>query len=254
MTLYEDRLDLARAVAQRVIERWGSDVRAIALEGSMARGPSAVDHRSDIDLVVVAREPKLIPEREVFVGDVLVSMGVTSADDLLEEADELRWDWAMASESLVNFAPLHDPDGFFDDVRRRHEQTTHETSDRERAERARALLMGAYEYVGKGRRSVEGGSAPAASVCVTEALITIALSVGLLTRTRWSGSHLAVAGAAEAGGSIDGFAAAYGEATDERLSLPDRLDAARRACDVLRSHYDALGAHSEVASVDELFG
>ena len=254
MTLYEERLDLARAIVQQIVQRWGGDVRAIALEGSMARGPSAVDHRSDIDLIVIARDPKLVPEREVFVGDVLISLGVTSSEDRLEEAGELRWDWAMASEGFIACAPLHDPDGFFAEVRRRHEHAMHETSEHDRTERARALLMGAYEYIAKGRRSLETGSLAAASVCVVEALITIALSVGLLTRTRWSGSHLAVEGAADAGASIDGFADAYGEATDERHALSDRLDAARRACDVLRTHYDRLGARSEVGSVEELFG
>jgi hypothetical protein len=114
-------------------------------------------------------------------------------------------------------------------------------------------MMGAAEYVGKGERSVEQGSAAAASVCWIEALITLALSVGMYTRTRWRGSHTAVAATARTGEAIDGFTEAYTEATDDTFDISRRLAATRRACDVLRAHFESLGARSVIRSVDELF-
>ncbi len=253
MTLYDDRLELAQRIAGHVVERYGDNVRAIGLEGSMAHGSAAVDHRSDIDIVVVAREPKAIPEREIFLGDVLISMGVTSEADLLDEAGEIRWDWAYASDGFENFKPLHDPDGLFPSIRERHRHALASTSDRDLTERARGLLMGAMEYVGKGERSVEQGSRAAASVCLVEALITIALCVGMYTRTRWRGSHSAVGATAQAGEAIDGFAEPYTEATEDALDIPRRLAAARRACDALRARFEGLGARSVVLTVEELF-
>ena len=256
MTLYDDRLDVARQITRELVDRFADNIRAVALEGSMARGPDAVDERSDIDLVVVARDSNAISERELFLDGVLISMGVTTAADLIEEAGELRWDWAMASEGFENFKPLYDPDGFFATLRARHSEMLTSISEDDITERSRALLMGAFEYIGKGERSLDHGSPTAASICASEALITMALCLGMFTRTRWSGSHLAVADTARIGRRIDGFADAYAEAADPTVDLDvsARLDACRRACDALRAHFERLGARSEVGSVRELFG
>jgi hypothetical protein len=112
--------------------------------------------------------------------------------------------------------------------------------------------MGANEWFAKGDRCLEDGSRIEGSVCLTEGLIVLAYAIGLYTKTRWSGTHFAVAGAADSGRFADGFSTPYAVACDVDLDVASRLAAAHRACDVLRSFFDAQGTSSEVRTVEEL--
>lgn len=80
----------------------------------------------------------------------------------------------------------------------------------------------------------------------------IFLAIGLLTRTRWRGRHLAVAAAIDAGTFVEGFRGKYVNACRAEDALSERLQAARHATGALRWHLSEAGAETEVVSVEEL--
>ena len=158
MTLYDERLRLAQRIAGRLLDRHGDVIIAIGLHGSMARGPDAVDERSDIDLLVVTDAPDAIGERDVFLDGVFISMSVNTVPRLLDRAGTVSWDWAIVSDQYVNTFVLHDPDGFFDRLREAQEDAVERTAPVHRAESAQGVVMAANEWLTKADRALDGGT------------------------------------------------------------------------------------------------
>jgi predicted nucleotidyltransferase len=248
MSLYEERLALARQICDAVVARHGDKIVAVGLHGSMAHGD--VDEYSDIDFLVVVDERGAIPERSAWSDGLYVSVSVNTVDVLLGDARAVESMWSAAADQYLNPLALHDPSGFFERLRKAHI----EGSDDPHAFTtcAAGTLFDAFEAISKARRYVAQRAMPAASVCLSESLVTMGLVVGLLTRSRWRGTHDAVANAAQAGRSIDGFSDAYVAATDDARTAGSRIESAAVAAGRLRDHLEAMGQRFEAASVVEL--
>jgi hypothetical protein len=254
MTVYDDRLELAHEITDVLLQRYGDHIRAIGLHGSMAHAD--VDERSDLDFHIVVADMEAIPVRSMWVDGVYVSLSVKTEEILLASAREVDELWAAGADRFVVKLALYDPDGVFDRVRRAHVEASSEASSDDAAfvEVARGLVFDAHEALSKASRYSDQGVRAATNVCLHESLVAMALSVGLLTRTRWRGTHLAVAAASHVGREIEGFAASFDAASDDDRTFPERSQAAGGAARALRSHLERRGVVFEVRSASDLVG
>jgi predicted nucleotidyltransferase len=250
MTLYDDRLRLAQTIAAQLLVDYGEAIVAIGLHGSMAHG--TIDERSDLDFAIVTRDGADLHGRDIFFGDVYLSLGVVGRDDYVAEAEIVDDAWAIESDQYVNKLVLHDPDGVFDTAREAQERAVDEAADGALGVRARENLLGAMEWLWKAERCLDAASFSAASVCVTGAVVSLAQAVGLLQRIRWRGTHTAVAEAGASGRGIQGFTDEYMVAIDGSLDVPARMAAARVACRSLEAHLAGLGVPTKVDSLEHL--
>lgn len=250
MSLYDERLRLATDITSRLIDLYAEAIHAVGLHGSMAHGE--IDERSDLDFAVVTGEAGTVPERYCRVDGVLVSLGVITQARYLELAARIGPDWSVSSDEYLHTLALHDPEGFFELLRDAHLRSVDSAPDQVFVQAARSDLLEALEWLDKGDRCWESGSPAAATICLDGALVDLALAIGLLTRTRWRGRHLAVAAAIDAGTFVEGFRGPYVNACRAEDALSERLQAARHATGALRWHLSEAGAETEVVSVEEL--
>ena len=250
MSLHEDLLAVARDITTMLLEKYGDEIVAVGLHGSVARGN--VHEGSDIDFSVVTRNKDSVPEHELRVGNVLVSLGTGSRDEYLEAATRITYHWSIAGGEFLDFLALRDPDGFFDELRETWVKAMAGKSEMDFLLMARDNLFEAYEWAWKADRDLAERSDAETAISLNEGLIATALAIGLMTRTSWTSRGEAVAQAAEAGAGIDGFADSFRVAADPGADLRARLSAFHKALEALERHLEAKGAPLQLASIDEL--
>lgn len=250
MTLHEDLLAVARDITAKLLEKYSDEIVAAGLHGSVARGN--VHEGSDIDFSVVTRTKDAVPSRELRVGDVLVSLGAVSRDEYLAYASKITYHWSLAKGEYVESLALHDPEGFFDELKDAWEHAMAAKSEEEFLLQARENLFEAYEWAWKADRDLAERSDAETAISLNEGLIATGLAVGLITKTTWTSRGEAVAQAAEAGGGIEGFPDPFMVAANPGVELGARLPAFHEALEALERHLAAKGAPLDVGSVDEL--
>jgi predicted nucleotidyltransferase len=250
MTLHEDLLAVARDITAKLLEKYGDEIVAVGLHGSVARGN--VHEGSDIDFSVVTRTKDAVPSRELRVGDVLVSLGAVSRDEYLEDATKITYHWSLAKGEYGESLALHDPGGFFEELKDAWERAMAAKSEEEFLCQARDNLFEAYEWVWKASRDLAERSDAETAISLAEGLIATGLAVGLITKTTWTSRGEAVAQAAEAGAGIEGFSSPFELAASPGAELKDRLPAFHEALAALERHLAAKGAPLDVDSIDQL--
>jgi hypothetical protein len=250
MTLHGELLAVARDITAKLLEKYGDEIVAVGLHGSVARGN--VHEGSDIDFSVVTRRKDLVPERELRVGGVLISFGTGSREGYLEVAKRMTYHWSIAGGEFLDFLALHDPDGFFDELRETWVKAMAAKSEMDFLLMARDNLFEGYEWAWKADRDLAERSDAETAISLNEGLIATALAVGLITRTSWTSRGEAVAQAAEAGAGIEGFSEPFMTAANPSVQLGARLPAFHKALEALEQHLAAKGAPLDVSSIDEL--
>jgi kanamycin nucleotidyltransferase len=108
---HQHRMELAQLIAERLIVRYGTAVKAIGLYGSLARqedGPY-----SDIELFCVLRAPGEPRTYEWCAGAWKAEVNVLDEVALRQEASQLDGSWARTHGAFVRVLPLLDPDDYF---------------------------------------------------------------------------------------------------------------------------------------------
>jgi kanamycin nucleotidyltransferase len=192
----EDRLRLARRIAERLVEVHGVDLVAVGLYGSLARGTDGPF--SDIEMWCVLRPKGIDLSHEWSVGPWKAEVDVMSEDSLLHRAAEVDYDWALTHGAFEHVLPLHDPTGFFDRLR---EVATGQPKAKFRAAIEATLVEELYEHVGKLRNARWRGEAAPLPLLAVDLAREGAFVIGLhARRTFTSGGRL----------------------LEEALALPDR--------------------------------
>src|SRR3954470_10281778 len=109
---YNPRWEVAEQVAAVVRRRYGPDIRAIGVHGSLAHGDDT--DGSDIDLVVVTRRPGSGPRPVTRrVSGVIVDLVAISGEEYLAHARTLTTSWPLAADQYLTTAALVDPDNWY---------------------------------------------------------------------------------------------------------------------------------------------
>lgn len=179
---HADRMALAERIMRRAFERYGSDVLAVGVYGSTARGDDGP--YSDLEMMVIVREGES-HTHEWAAGPWKAEVNVRTLADALGSAAELDDDWPLAQGEFVHVLPLHDPNDIFPQLRRR----VFDHSDDEFNALVHDVIVGdILELVGKWRNmQARGAFSHLPSLVVKLAQYTACL-IGIANRVLYSSS------------------------------------------------------------------
>ncbi len=173
----EVRLARAHAIADRFRVKFGADVLAIGLYGSLARGTDGP--YSDIEMMCVVRGEGIDNDYEWSEGAWKAEVNLYSPDTLLPFAAELDEFWPLSHSALVKMRPLYDPEGFLATLK----ESVFDHSHEDFAEQITSTIVGElYEFIGKIRNAVATGSTSHLPVWAVEMTQFAALVIALANR------------------------------------------------------------------------
>lgn len=149
---HEARLALAHAIAAAARDRLGGDLLAAGIYGSLARGSDGP--YSDIEMLCVLRTSDADLSHEWCTGPWKAEVNLLGRDTVLAQAAEVDERWPLTHGAFVHVLPLHDPEGFFPELR----ATALGQPRQKFAAAMRGLIVGElYEWVGKLRNARHRG-------------------------------------------------------------------------------------------------
>jgi kanamycin nucleotidyltransferase len=112
-----DRFAVANRVVDRLREKYGESLLAVALEGSTAKGLDVP--YSDVELRVILSDEVGVHHRwYAFTTDGMsVGISYNSFSRVFECANEVTYEWPKAGDGLVTCQVLYDPAGIFQRLR-----------------------------------------------------------------------------------------------------------------------------------------
>ncbi|MBB4736945.1 putative nucleotidyltransferase [Actinoplanes octamycinicus] len=176
------RAALAGRLSDAIQHRWPAEVQAIGVCGSIAHGEDT--ESSDVNLVVITFRPRTGPKSTLRkVDGIPVDLRVRAAEEALAEARLLTPRWPLQADRFITTFPLHDPKGFFAELREAHQTLLAEARPAEFSHLARhnwAIANGARQ---RAVRLTQWYDTDAALVTIAQARVHAALVAGFLTRT-----------------------------------------------------------------------
>jgi hypothetical protein len=230
---HEERVELARELAQRLLRRHGEEaIVAVGAHGPVARGDDGDE--AGLDLAVVTARPEVeVPDRLLRHRGVVVDLGAITADAYLEEAGHIGPAWPLAADQYVNHLALHDPGEFFHKLRHVHEAAVEQSPPAAFQAAAGYDLAQLVAWEARARHAELAGDLAVASLAVKEAAVLAMLVVGLHTRTAWPDLAAAVRATAASEVAGPGFPAAYRRLLDPTLEPAGQVLALGRVLDAL---------------------
>lgn len=223
--LANPRWVLAEQVAEAARRRFPADVLAVGVHGSLAHGDDT--DTSDVDLVVVTYRPKTGPRPSMRrVDGVLLDFGVVAADEYLQHARTLSTSWPIVADQYVTTKAVHDPHRWLDRLRDTHLARLADASGREFTTLAREAWCRAASAHARATRLAEWYATDAALLMLSEARLSAALVVGLLSRTYFRNSADAVQRTGLAGADMTELGSVLRGQADELAQRGRPVDAA----------------------------
>jgi kanamycin nucleotidyltransferase len=171
---HQRREELARAIAERLLKRYGAGVKAIGIYGSLARGEDGPF--SDIEMICVLRGVTEEHTYEWCAGPWKAEVNVLDEPTLQREAAELEGRWALTQGAFVDLRPLIDPEDCFGGLRAlvmSHSPAAFRMVIEE------VLIGDIYELIGKTRNARSAGRFHALPVLAVELARRTAMVLGL---------------------------------------------------------------------------
>jgi hypothetical protein len=188
---YNPRWVVAERISDSVRRKWGMEVQAIGVNGSVAHGDDT--DGSDVGIVVITKWPGtgLRPSTRRIDG-IIVDIGVISSEEYLKHARTLTTSWPLTADRYLTTKALHDPDVWLPTLRDAHLARLARAGAGEFAALAREAWCRALTAHHRAGRLVEWFDTDSAMLVLGEARLAVALVEGLLTRTYFRNSADAV--------------------------------------------------------------
>src|SRR6186713_1964781 len=108
---HEERVGLAYEIAQRILDKYGDQIQAIAVYGSTAKNEDAA--HSDLEMWVATSEefPKVGDVLTVYKG-ITIEISYAPVSKLLNVATQVDASWPISAESLRSYALMFDRGNF----------------------------------------------------------------------------------------------------------------------------------------------
>jgi kanamycin nucleotidyltransferase len=164
-------------IAAQLRQHFGSQLLALGLYGSVARGTDGP--YSDIELYCIVQGEGIDYAYEWSTGPWKVEVDVHSPDTLLAWASELDGMWSLTHKSALTVQPLEDPQGIFAQMARIAMAHSDQEID---AALAECIVGDVYELVGKIRNAVAQGKNSGLALFTVELARYAAGVVGLAQR------------------------------------------------------------------------
>ena len=182
---------MAEQVSEALRRRWGPELQAVGVHGSLAHGDDT--DASDVDIVAVTRRAHAGPPPGARrIDGVIVDLGVIGADEYLRHARTLTTSWPLVADQYLTTKSLHDPDAWLPRLRDAHLARLAQAEGQVFAALAREAWCRAMSAQAKARRMAEWYETEAAMVVLAEVRLAVAVVDGLLTRTYFRNSADAV--------------------------------------------------------------
>ena len=174
---HEQRVALAQDITRRLIDIHRGALRAVGVYGSTARGTDGP--YSDVEMWCVLNTSGEDYAHEWTAGPWKAEVDVCSVDVILLEAAKVEGRWPQTHGSYQVVLPLHDPDRFFEELRR---TTTSQPAEKFTAALHDVVIGELYEEVAKVRNALAFGHAAALPQVAVEIAIYGACAIGLANR------------------------------------------------------------------------
>ncbi|SFI31378.1 kanamycin nucleotidyltransferase [Bacillus sp. 71mf] len=119
----EERIKIAYTIANQILEKYGSEVKAIGIYGSLAR--KADGPFSDIEMKCILNSLEDSYSYEWTAGDWKAEVNFDSEEDIVEEATTIEEDWPLTHGQFFTILPIYDPEEFFKELRQKARSVDH---------------------------------------------------------------------------------------------------------------------------------
>lgn len=179
---HEERLEIAREVAQAVLRKYGERVSAIAVYGSVAKGEDG--EHSDLDMWVATSEPCEDVRFFVYRG-IAVSINWDTEEGRIRLAGRVTPQWPLDADEVRTYLALFERGDFPDRLR----QAAADLRDEDFASSIRVLMARGFETVSKLRNAWKAGDSYRILVQGRVLVLASAMILGLLNRRYYAGGR-----------------------------------------------------------------
>lgn len=143
MATHAERLALAPLIKQRILDKHGDQVVAIAIYGSVAKNEDGA--YSDLELWAVLHDPFASEEHLSVVNGIVVDVSYLAEGRMLELARRVTPRWPLEIDAQRVYTPLWERDTFFTRLQHAAEQV----NDADFAQAIQHQMLRSYEVIGK---------------------------------------------------------------------------------------------------------
>jgi len=176
---HAQRLGLAKEISEEFIGRFGDQIVATGIRGSVAR--SEDDEYSNLNMVVVTQDPGTGSSKSLLLGPVAVDVFVVDRDAYLVDAATVGPWWPIRADQFTHSMALHDPTDFYRELRVTYERFVEQVADQDflRAEAANVVQAVTWAYKARSRAGHTEGMS---RIAIAESALRAILALGLRAR------------------------------------------------------------------------
>ena len=172
---HEERLQIARELAQKILDKHGENVTAIAIYGSTAKGEDGP--YSDLDIWVATRQP--IDDTRFFAYRGLpISINWDTEEGRIKSAGHVTSFWPMEADEFRSYVVLFERGDF---IKRLHEAAT-DLKEEDFATSAQVRMARTLESMNKVRQAWERGDSYTLLAQGRVLAWNVAMTLGVLNR------------------------------------------------------------------------
>jgi len=225
-----ERVDLAKELSNAFIERYGDNIVATGIRGSVARQEDV--EQSNLNMVVVTTSPEVAVSRALLYGPIAVELYVVDQRAYLEDAHIIGPWWPVRADQFSHHIALHDPNEFWKSLRKAFEEKMTSPSDDEFLRAESANIVQAVSWAYKARASA-GSSDEMARLAIAEAALRAVLAMGLRARFAFKNAAHGFRFAPQLPGAPEEFGPAMQKALASGLQVPEAIGAMEDAVEAL---------------------
>ena len=172
---HEERLQIAHELAQKILDKYGENVTAIAVYGSTGKGEDGPD--SDLDVWVASRQ--LIDDIRFFVYKGMpISINWDTEKGRIKSAGQVTTVWPIEADELRSYIVLFERGDFFERLR----QATTKLRDEDFARSVQVRMARTLETTNKVRQAWRVGDSYTLLAHARLSAMSVAMILGLLNK------------------------------------------------------------------------
>lgn len=225
-----ERVDLAKELSTKYVERHGDQIVATGIRGSVARQEDV--EQSNLNMVVVTTAPDVAVSRALLYGPIAVEVYVVDRQAYLEDAHIVGPWWPVRADQFSHHIALHDPNDFWHALRGAYEKAMSSPSDDQFLRAESANIVQAVSWAYKARAAL-GNSDEMARLAIAEAALRAVLAMGLRARFVFKNAAHALRFAPQLPGAPAEFGPAMQKALASGVDTSDAVGALEDAIESL---------------------
>jgi kanamycin nucleotidyltransferase len=174
---HNDRIELVREIANKIVDRYGKDIIGIALYGSVAKNEDA--EYSDLEFWIATTNK--IPSRDVlciYKGQS-IELFYGPADNFISDTKTVTPFWPLKADMRRSFIILHEQEKYFDRIH----QAANDIDEQAYNDAIRERMLHTFELIGKLKNAREINDKYGILALARDITFSFALLIGLVNRS-----------------------------------------------------------------------